>query len=209
MRKPLRGRKAGQGRAPVIDALPPKLTTAHGAPSRNIRLMSKRGARAATLGFVAVLAACTSGTAEHPSVASPGSNRVEGSNGLSVDMPRGWVTDTASAARLRLFAHGRWNGEDCKHTNRKHVAVQADVVSDALPQSTTFESRPAHFTPESGSGVTSGAADQPCGSSSQAIRFLDSGRRLDVYAEFGSNASERDKAAVYKVLDSLRVTPPA
>jgi hypothetical protein len=55
--------------------------------------------------------------------------------------------------------------------------------------------------------VTSGAADQPCGSSSQRIRFVEHGRYVDVDVTFGAESGERDREPVYEMLNGLRVAP--
>jgi hypothetical protein len=133
--------------------------------------------------------------------------RVEARNGVSVVVPDRWTADAASAARLSAFVHGRWIDEGCSHGDRAHVGVRVDVVPEQLATAESFGPRPDHFTFASGDGVASGAADQPCGSSSQTIRFVENGRHIDIYVDFGLQASTRDRTAVYKLLDSLRVSP--
>jgi hypothetical protein len=159
------------------------------------------------LGIVAALL-LTSACASDGSPVESGS-RVRSPNGVSVVMPHGWESDTASAARLTAFVHGRWIDERCSEGDAAHVGMQLDVVPPSLAANQTFGRRPPHFTAESGSGVTSGAADQPCGSSSQTIRFVENGRYIDVYVTFGAAANEGDRAAVYELLDGLRVAPVA
>jgi hypothetical protein len=97
--------------------------------------------------------------------------------------------------------------ESCSEDDPAHVGVRLDVVPAPLAAGETFGRRPRPFTAESGSGVTSGAADQPCGSSSQRIRFVEHGRYVDVDVTFGAESGERDREPVYEMLNGLRVAP--
>lgn len=149
---------------------------------------------------VVLVSACTS---DPPAQSG---KRVESPSGLSVVVPHGWTTDVATPKRLTVFIHGRWIEEGCaSRSDLTHVGVRLDLVPIPLQNAEDFDGRPARFTPSSGTGASSGSADQPCESSSQVIRFTDNGQYVDAYVDFGVHASKGDKASAYAVLNSLRV----
>jgi hypothetical protein len=150
-----------------------------------------------------VVAGCTSTGNQ----AVPG-RRVRAANGLSVVVPHGWTFDASDPTQLRVYEHGLWIGENCVAREREHVGVRLGVIRPGTPGAGAFPfgPRPARFTTRSGEGLSSGFADQPCGSSSQEIRFTDHGQLIDTYVDFGSRASKVDEARAYEILDSLRVS---
>jgi hypothetical protein len=72
-----------------------------------------------------------------------------------------------------------------------HVGVILQLTTATSTGS--YGKRPANFSPRTGSGVTRGTADQPCGSSSQSIQFKDHGQRIDAYVDFGAHAARTDE----------------
>ena len=73
---------------------------------------------------------------------------------------------------------------------------------------TDYEVRPTTFAPTSGSGLTSGATDQPCGSSSQSVNFQQNDDTfIAAYVDFGRTADPSSRREAYRILNSIRDAP--
>jgi hypothetical protein len=120
-------------------------------------------------------------------------------------VPKGWTAQTVdSAGTLSVFYGDKFIPEACD-TSRAFTHVGVSIQLSATDTDAGYVKRPARFGPGSGGGLSHGFADQPCESSSQLLRIIDHGRRLHVYADFGSRASDRRRAEAYTILNSLRV----
>jgi hypothetical protein len=125
---------------------------------------------------------------------------------LNVVAPKGWKVEN-NASRLVVHTGSLFISENCgSRSDLTHVGVRFDVIPSPAP--IAFGARPARFTAASGDGLSKGFADTPCGSSSQIIRFVDHGRNVDVYVDFGAKASRADRQAAYRILNSLRPSLP-
>ncbi len=151
--------------------------------------------------LVGLAAGCTGSSSD----ARP--RRVETPSGLSVVVPDGWSVQTKdSAGGLSVFYGNKAIAENC---NSKRDFTHVSVIFQVATANSggTYQKRPLHFDSRSGSGVSRGAAVEPCNSSGQIIRFTDHGQHLYTVVDFGARAGSRQRARAYHVLNSLRVKP--
>ena len=124
--------------------------------------------------------------------------------GISVVVPPDGTVSKGSP-RLYLFKKSRWIDENCRLLESEHAGIQLDIAdADA---GTGAVVRPATFDETTGTGITSGAADQPCGSRSQSVHFQEDDETVvDTYVDFGSKVSPSSKREAYRILNSIRGT---
>jgi hypothetical protein len=219
---------------------PPDLTQAH----RRAHQMRRRrhatiafAAIAATLCVVgSIVAISEGGDARHPRIASPPNGNTTYTNSarsITLDYPAHWqIAHELLTPHLGLpgepyevVALGTFPMAPADH-NCAHVPVNAlETMSrtDAFVwigerpdyAAGTFPPRPANFTPDLGTDVTTGTdysaqpdgcLDHPLAGTARVISFEDHGRSFYALVAIGTDATPGRAAEAYEILNSFSIT---
>jgi hypothetical protein len=217
---------------------PPDLTQAH----RRARQMRRRrhatiavAAIAATLCVVSSIVLISEGSdARHPGIASPAPDNTTYTNrarSITLNYPAHWqiahqlLTPDLGLPAYEVVALGTFPMAPADH-NCAQVpvnALEAMSPTDAFVwigerqdyAAGTFPPRPAGFTPDLGTDVTTGTdysaqpdgcLDHPLAGTARVIGFEDHGRSFYALVAVGTDATPGRAAEAYEILNSFSVT---
>jgi hypothetical protein len=126
---------------------------------------------------------------------------------LSIMLPDSWGNVRNENDAFELYSGSRFiNDHDCGgRRDRKSIYLRV-ARQDGPTGFPDYPARPRRFTPRSGTGLRENIAGLgDCGYLNQWIQFTERGSRYAASMTFGRDVTGAERAAAYRVLDSLRI----
>jgi len=139
--------------------------------------------------------------------------------GYTVTIPPSWIREPLTVpkdAGIPIILSMNYDytapviGPDCASSVEQtgiHIGIQESRFASSLPRQPIIgprDQRPAHFGPDSGSGLASDPESPLCHRLLQQIFFHDQGRGFYVAITMAPDTTPARQAEVYEILNSLR-----